>query len=61
MPANTASSGSTQPVPQTAAHSRLVRQAVTPMAFVQAIVLAYRSRTMDPAGALAAAQIEPAA
>ena len=35
--------------------------AVTPIAFVQAILLAYQRRGMDPAGALAQAQIAPAA
>lgn len=35
--------------------------AVTPIAFVQAIVRAYAQRGMDPAGALAQAQIAPAA
>lgn len=34
--------------------------AVTPMAFVQAMVAAYRARGMSPARALSAAQIQPA-
>ncbi|MDZ4176968.1 MAG: AraC family transcriptional regulator, partial [Hydrogenophaga sp.] len=35
-------------------------RAVTPMAFVQAIVTAYQQRGLDPAQALAQAQIPPA-
>ena len=39
--------------------TRLTAPAVTPIAFVQAMMAAYERRGMDPAGALAQAQIAP--
>ena len=48
------------PRPVTDAPASLLRgPALTPMAFVQAISLAYTQRGMDPVGALTAAQIAP--
>ncbi len=48
-------------LPATAATPPPGAPAVTPIAFVQAILLAYQRRGMDPAGALAQAQIAPSA
>ena len=49
----------TPPPPGSRSDLRMAR-AATPMAFVRAIVRAYRLRGMDPAPALAQAQIAPA-
>ncbi|AVP56903.1 AraC family transcriptional regulator [Pulveribacter suum] len=48
---------SSRPSPRRSARQGAV--AATPMAFVQAVALAYARRGMDPAGALAQAQIAP--
>jgi len=51
---------SARPLTDTATATSLLRgPALTPMAFVQAITQAYTRRGMDPADALAAAQIAP--
>ena len=46
-------------LPPPPSDTRQAARAVTPMAFVAAIAWAYRQRGLDPAGALAAAQIPP--
>ncbi|MBP9904140.1 MAG: AraC family transcriptional regulator [Rhodoferax sp.] len=56
MPSQAASPSSTQ---HTATAISPTHKAVTPIAFVQAIVLAYQRRGMDPAKALEWAQITP--
>ncbi len=47
------------PSPRETSTARRSDRAATPMAFVRAIVLAYQQRGMDPAQALAQAQIPP--
>lgn len=47
------------PLPQAAAAMASAHPAVTPMAFVQAILLAYERRGLSPLGALEKAQIAP--